>query len=84
MARLPTSGSSLMTPCREESDLQRVLFELCSGRTFSSALVNEYYMMLASLIGGWLSEQARLEASPVKKALLTSHQAASQSLCGHD
>ena len=28
-------------------------------------------MTLASLIGGWLSEKARLETSPVKKALLT-------------
>ena len=28
-------------------------------------------MTLAALIGGWLSEQGRLETSPVKKALLT-------------
>jgi len=71
MARLPTSGSSSTTPCREESDLRRVLSELCPKTTFNNAFVHEYYLTLASLIGDWLSEQARLETSPVKNALLT-------------
>jgi len=71
MPRLPTSGASVMTPCREESELGRVLSELCPGITFDEAIVHKYYMTLASLIGGWLSEQGRLETSPVKKALLT-------------
>jgi hypothetical protein len=70
MARLPTSGASLMTPCREESELKR-FSELCSGTTFDDAVVHEYYVKLASLIGGWLSELGRLETSPVKNALLT-------------
>jgi hypothetical protein len=60
-----------MTPCREESELGRVLSELCPGITFDEAIVHKYYMTLASLIGGWLSEQGRLETLPVKKALLT-------------
>jgi len=60
-----------MTPCREEPDLQHVLSELCPETIFSEASVHKYYMTLASLIGGWLSEQARLETSPVKNALLT-------------
>ncbi len=59
-----------MTPCRE-SELERVLSELCPGTNFEDAAVHQYYMTLASLIGGWLSEQARLETSPVKNALLT-------------
>jgi hypothetical protein len=71
MPRLPTSGSSLMTPCREESELKRVLSELCRGSIFDDAAVHQYYMTLASLIGGWLSERARLETVPVKNALLT-------------
>ena len=71
MPRLPTSGASVMTPCREESELGRVLSELCPGITFDEAIVHKYYMTLASLIGGWLSEQGRLETLPVKKALLT-------------
>jgi hypothetical protein len=71
MPRLPTSGASMMTPCREETELGRVLSELCPGITFDEALVHKYYMTLASLIGGWLSEQGRLETLPVKKALLT-------------
>jgi hypothetical protein len=66
MPRLPTSGASVMTPCREESELGRVLSELCPGITFDEAIVHKYYMTLASLIGGWLSEQGRLE----KKARL--------------
>jgi hypothetical protein len=70
MPRLPTSGSSLMTPCREESELKRVLSELCRGSIFDDAAVHQYYMKLASLIGGWLSERARLETVPVKNALV--------------
>jgi hypothetical protein len=61
----------LMTPCREEPDLQRILSELCPGTIFNDASVHQYYMTLASLIGGWLSEQGRLETSLVKNALLT-------------
>jgi hypothetical protein len=60
-----------MTPCRQESELGRVLSELCPGITFDEAVVHNYYVTLASLIGGWLSEQGRLETSPVKKTLLT-------------
>jgi len=71
MPRLPTSGSFLMTPCREKPNLQHVLSKLCPETNFSDASVHNYYMTLGSLIGGWLSEQARLETSPVKNALLT-------------
>jgi hypothetical protein len=59
-----------MTPCREESELKRVLSELCRGSIFDDAAVHQYYMKLASLIGGWLSERARLETVPVKNALV--------------
>ena len=71
MPRLPTTGASLMTPCREESELKCVLSELCPGTIFNDDAVHQLYTTLASLIGGWLSEQARLETSPVKNALLT-------------
>lgn len=60
-----------MTPCRKESKLKQVLSELCPGTSFDDAVVSEYYMELASIISGWVAEQARLEASPVRKALLT-------------
>jgi hypothetical protein len=60
-----------MTPCREETELGRVLSELCPGIAFDEAVVHHYYVTLASLIGGWLSEQGRLETSPLKKTLLT-------------
>jgi hypothetical protein len=70
MPRLPPSGVSLMTPCREQSELKRVLSELCPETIFDDDAVYQFYMTLASLIGGWLSEKARLETSPVKKALL--------------
>lgn len=71
MPRLPTSGSSLMTPCRDESELKGVLTKLCPGALLDDATVHHHYMTLASLIGGWLSEQSRLETSPVKNGLLT-------------
>ena len=58
-------------PYREESELKRALSELCPGTIFDDAAVHQHYMTLASLIGGWLSEQARLETLPVKNALLT-------------
>jgi hypothetical protein len=70
MTRLPTSGSSVVTPCREESELKHVLFKLCPANTFDDDSVHEHYVKLASLIGGWLSELGRLETSPVKKTLL--------------
>jgi len=70
MTRLPASGVSLMTPCRDKSELKEVLSELCPETTFDDATLDKYYMTLASLIGGWLSEQGRLETAPVKKALL--------------
>jgi hypothetical protein len=60
-----------MSPCREESELKRVLSELCRGDIFDDAAVHQHYLMLASLIGAWLSERVRLETSPVKNALLT-------------
>src|SRR5271167_1400129 len=70
MARLPTSGSSVVTPCREESELKHVLSRLCPASTFGDDAVHKHYVKLASLIGGWLSEMGRLETSPVKKTLL--------------
>jgi hypothetical protein len=52
MTRLPTSGSSVVAPCREESELKHVLSKLCPARTFDDDAVHEYYVKLASLIGG--------------------------------
>jgi len=60
-----------MTPCRGESELKGVLTKVCPDALLEDSTVHHYYMMLASLIGGWLSEQSRLETSPVKNALLT-------------
>jgi len=71
MPRLSASGSSLMTPCRDESELKGVLTKLCPDALLDDATVHHHYMILASLIGGWLSEQSRLETAPVKNALLT-------------
>jgi hypothetical protein len=82
-----TSGASLMTPCRDEAELKGALSELCGGMTFDNVVVDEYYMQLALLIGEWMSEKARLETSPVKKALLTLAEnltAASTSLGGFE
>jgi hypothetical protein len=55
-----------MSPCREHSELKRVLSKLCHRSIFDDDEVQQYYVTLASLIGAWLSERIRLETSPVK------------------
>jgi hypothetical protein len=71
MTRLPASGSSLSSPLRDEGELKLVLSKLCSGQALRPTAIHESYVGLSALIGQWMSEQARLEASSVGKALLT-------------
>jgi hypothetical protein len=71
MTRLPTSGAAVASPLRDEGEFHRVLSDLCVGHAFDPPAVHELYLDLASIIGQWLSEQQRLEASSVAKALLS-------------
>lgn len=71
MARLPAAGAAVASPPQDEGELQRVLSDLNVRQAFDAAAVHELYWKLAELVGRWISEQQRLEASPVGKALLS-------------
>jgi hypothetical protein len=67
MARLPTSGSTVATPPGTESDLGKVLIELCPDAQFSASETNEIYRRLARIIGQWSAEDDRLDIAPLIK-----------------
>lgn len=69
MARLPLGGASIATPLRDEGVLHLVLSDL-GAHGFDPTAVHEIYVKLSIIMGQWLSEQHRLEISPVAKALL--------------
>jgi hypothetical protein len=69
MPRLQVSGSSIVSPLRDEGELKRVLFDL--GVDLSPAAVHELHVKLAVIIGQWMAEQQRLEVSSVSGALLS-------------
>jgi hypothetical protein len=71
MTRLPTSGASVASPYRDEGQLRHVLSDLRIGHAFDVKAVHEIYFQLGEIIGRWMSEQQRLEASPVARALLS-------------
>jgi hypothetical protein len=70
MTRLRTSGVTIATPHRGEGELHRVLSELHVGDAFDAAAVHDLYSKLGAIIGQWMSEQQRLEASSVAGSLL--------------
>lgn len=71
MTRLPTTGASIASPCRNEGQLRRVLSDLRVEYAFDAAAVHELYWKFGAIIGQWMSEQQRLEVSPVASALLS-------------
>lgn len=71
MARLPTTGATVALPLKDEGQLRRVLCHLEAEHAFDAAAVHELYWKLAEIVGQWLSEQQRLDISPVGKALLS-------------
>jgi hypothetical protein len=71
MALLPASGATIASPLRGEEELQRVLSDLHVGHAFDATAVPELHKKLGMIIGKWLSEQERMEVSPVAKALLS-------------
>jgi hypothetical protein len=71
MVRLPASGARIATPRRNEGELHRVLSELRVGHSFDATTVHELYWKFGTVIGQWLSEQQRMEVSPIAKALLS-------------
>jgi hypothetical protein len=71
MVRLPASGARIATPRRNEGELHRVLSDLRVGHSFDPTTVHELYWKFGTVIGQWLSEQQRMEVSPIAKALLS-------------
>jgi hypothetical protein len=71
MTRLPASGASVASPYLDEGNLRRVLSDLRIGHAFDATAVHEIYLRLGEIIGRWMSEQQRLEVSPVARALLS-------------
>ena len=69
MPRLRVSGSSIVSPVRDEGELKRVVSDL--GVDLSPAAVHELHVKLAVIIGQWMAEQQRLEVSSVSGALLS-------------
>jgi hypothetical protein len=69
MARLPTSGATVVSPSRNEADFRRVLRELCPKHSFSGSLVEQLYSKLSEVIGLWVSEKSRLDVSLITKRL---------------
>src|ERR1700730_12345315 len=69
MPRLRVSGSSIVSPVRDEGELKRVVS--CLGVDLSPAAAHELHVKLAVIIGQWMAEQQRLEVSSVSGALLS-------------
>src|SRR5262245_26518030 len=71
MARLPIRGSSVASPPQDQACLHDVLSNVHVGHAFDATAVDDLHSKLGSIIGKWMSEQARLEVSVVGKALLS-------------
>jgi hypothetical protein len=71
MARLPASGATIVFPLRDDGELHHILADLDVGHAFDARDVHDLYWNLGKIIGQWMSEQQRLEVSPVAKALLS-------------
>jgi hypothetical protein len=71
MSKLLSPGVQLATPARTERDLAQVLSDLGVGQGFGPAAITEVYSELGKIVGGWHSEQYRLEVSDVGRALLS-------------
>jgi hypothetical protein len=71
MARLPSSGTTVVSPFRDQGELKRILSDLGVGQEFDETAMEEVYGSLSRIIGEWMSEQSRLDKSIVATALLT-------------
>lgn len=69
MARIPTSGATVVSPFRTEAELGRVLKELCPEAEFNSSGIKSLYSRLGAIVGWWSAEQNRLNALSISRAL---------------
>jgi hypothetical protein len=69
MARLLARGSTVASPAADRNTFKNILAGLCPGYAFDDRTTDGFYDQIAQVIGRWSSEQGRLEATPVAKAL---------------
>jgi hypothetical protein len=67
MARLPTSGATVVTPTKGKADLEKVLAELCPEGKFSTDDTDKIYWRLGEIIGRWSAEDNRQDIAPLVK-----------------
>jgi hypothetical protein len=69
MARIPTSGATVVTPHLPQTDFEKALQKLCPDAELSASVVGNFYGRLAAIIGRWAAEQQRMSALSVARAL---------------
>jgi hypothetical protein len=71
MARLPTRGASIATPCRPLSDFVGCLADLGVRDTFDEGALKEAHLRLGQIVGRWMAEKGRLDSRQVAKSLIS-------------
>jgi hypothetical protein len=69
VARLPTSGTTLVSAQRNEAEFRHVLSELCPEHSFSNSSVEHLFSKLEEVIGLWFAQTNRLDIELVTKRL---------------
>jgi hypothetical protein len=69
MARVVTSGATIVTPHRTEAELRKVLKDLCPEAKLTASEIKNLYWRLGAVIGRWSAEQNRLNTIRVARAL---------------
>ena len=69
MARIPTSGETILSYYKLRTKLDPILVELCPGCVFDESVLDEIFWRLGSIAGAWIAERERLETRPLARAL---------------
>jgi hypothetical protein len=67
VARLPTSGKTLVSAKRNEAEFRHVLSELCPEHSFGDSSMKDLYSKLEEVIGLWFAQTNRLDISLVTR-----------------
>jgi hypothetical protein len=70
MARIPTRGSTIATPCRPQSELAGCLSSLGVKDVFDEDSLAEVYLVLGEIVGWWMAEEGRLNSGSVANSLI--------------
>ena len=77
MPRLQVSGSSMVSPLRDEGELKRVLSDL--GVDLSPAAVHELHVKLAVIIGQWMAARLMPKTTPCPETKGKCHEYSNES-----